>query len=550
MSDYDAIVIGSGVGGMTAAAALARAGQRVVVFEQHDLIGGYSQSFELKGFRFSPGVHYVGDLGPGGELRRIYEGLGLADDLSFFELNPDGFEHIIIDDERFDMPKGIERLRARLHQRFPTEVRGIDGYLDTVDRMAAELRLTMPNSLAGKLAMIARMPMTLRYGLVPFTRFLDHFTRDPLLRAILSIQAGDHGMAPSRAPAIVHAGLQRYYMDGGCYPRGGAHAIPQALLQQLRAHGGELHLRTRVERVLVEGGRAIGVELSDGEQVRADIVVSNVDPGLLWGRMIDQRYVNPWLRRRIRNLRFSLSTASLFFATDMDLRGAGLDSGNIWYSRTSNIDATYELGELREFDQLGPLPGLFLSITTLKDPSMRSDALHTGEAIFFASWDAFSRWQGSEPGRRPAAYEAKKEHIREAILDTLERLVPGLRAHIVFSAVSTPLTNARYVRATRGAVYGPELSLFNIGPFRFPIQTNILGLLQCGSSTLAPGIHGVTRSGLAAAAAALSCPSDELLSANERPLQVESAEDFDAVPLGPISLDQPRTIHLRARSAS
>lgn len=530
MPDYDAIVIGSGTGGMTAAAALARAGKHVAIFEQHYLIGGYSQSFDLKGFQFSPGVHYVGDLGPGGELRRIYEGLGLADDLGFFELNPDGFEHIVIGNERFDMPKGMERFRDRLTQQFPREAKGIEQYLDTIDRMAAELRPTMPHGLLGKLAMIARMPMTLRYGLLPFSRFLDNFTHDPLLRAILSIQAGDHGMAPSRVPAIVHAGVQHYYMDGGCYPRGGAHAIPQAMLEQVRAHGGELHLRTKVERVLIQGRRAVGVELSDGQHVCADIIVSNVDPGLLWGRMIDRQYLSPWQRWRIQHQQFSVSTASLFFATNMDLAAAGLDSGNIWYSRTTNIDAAYELGERREFADVGPLPGLFLSITTLKDPTLRSDGLHTGEAIFFAPWDAFSRWQASKPGRRPPEYEDKKRYIRELVLDTLDRLVPGLSDHIVFSAVGTPLTNTRYVNATRGAVYGPELSLLNIGPFRWPIKTEIPGLFQCGSSTLAPGIHGVTRSGLAAAAAALSCPSDALLDARGQSLQVWPADDASAWP--------------------
>ena len=105
MTDVDAVVIGSGAGGMTAAVALARAGKKVLVCEQHDVPGGWCHSFRLGGHQFSPGVHYLGEMAEGGRLRKVYEGLGI-DDLTLLELNPDGYEHAIIGDSRFDFPKG------------------------------------------------------------------------------------------------------------------------------------------------------------------------------------------------------------------------------------------------------------------------------------------------------------------------------------------------------------------------------------------------------------------------------------------------------------
>src|SRR4051812_35060623 len=139
-TSWDTIVIGSGSGGLTAAVALARAGQHVLVLEQHYLPGGWCQSFSLGGYHFSPGVHYIGELGPGGTTRRLYEGLGLAHELAFCELNPDGIDHVLFGGDRFDIPRGFERYMARLVARFPHEREGLTRYFDTIRRINADLR--------------------------------------------------------------------------------------------------------------------------------------------------------------------------------------------------------------------------------------------------------------------------------------------------------------------------------------------------------------------------------------------------------------------------
>jgi phytoene dehydrogenase-like protein len=531
MTDYDAIVIGSGSGGTAAALALARAGKRVAIYEQHYLPGGYGQSFSLKGFRFSPGIHYIGELGPGGALRRIYEGLGVANDLVFLELDPDGYDRVFVGDDRFDIPKGLEAFRERLKQRFPSEAHGIDRYFAVIERIGNELTWARPpTDVVDAVKLPFRMRTTLRYGMEPLTRFLDRFTREPFLRAILSIQAGDHGMAPSRAPTGLHAGLQTYYMNGGCYPRGGGHVIADAFLKQLRAYGGEIHLRSEVVRILVENGRAIGVRLADGSEARADIVVANTDPGVTWGRLIEPEHVSARLRRRVERLRYSVSTISLFLAVDMDLRAAGIDSGNIWYSRTPDIDASYDFAERADISDISNVPGLFFNVTTLKDPSMRTDGLHTVEAIAIASFDAFKKWRDTKPGERGPEYARLKESLSGKILDEIERFVPGFRQHVVFSALGTPLTNTHFIHATRGGIYGTENSIRNLGPFAFPVRTQIAGLFECGASTISPGIHGVTRSGLAAAAAALRCEEGEFLTERGQTLRIYPADDPSSWP--------------------
>jgi hypothetical protein len=327
---------------LTAAVALAQAGKKVLVLEQHDRPGGWTHSFTLNGYRFSPGVHYIGSLDEGGGLRRIYDGLGVSQDLAFVELNPDGYDHIVVGDKQIDFPKGRENLIERLKGHFPHEAKGIDGYFADLTAMTDGLRnigrLDKPLQAAKGAGSI------LKWMRATGADLINAHISDPVLRGVLSGQSGDHGLPPSQVSAFMHAGITEHYLDGGYYPLGGAFTIPRAFVRALKRSGGEIRLKSRVKRILIEGRKVIGVEMESGEEIRAGVVISNADPEVTFGKLIGREHLSVKLKRKVDSVRYSMSCLSLFFATDMDLRGAGLDSGNMWYYDHADVDRIYTDG--------------------------------------------------------------------------------------------------------------------------------------------------------------------------------------------------------------
>src|SRR6185369_9675588 len=200
------------------------------------------------------------------------------------------------------------------------------------------------------------------------------------------------------------------------YPRGGAQAIPRAFQRALRRRGGALHLRSEVSRVLMEDGRAIGLRLADGTEIRAKHVISNADPELTFAKLVGPEALPAALVERLKRTKYSTSCLSLFLAVDDDLRARGLDSGNLWWYQDHDVDAAYRQG-LTVWDPSDEAAGFFLTVTTLKDPSKWQRGRHTLEMFCFISADAFP------PGR--GEYPELKARYGDAMLRALERRLPG-----------------------------------------------------------------------------------------------------------------------------
>ena len=550
VEQVDVVVIGSGAGGMTAALGCALAGREVLLLEQHDRPGGWCHSFPLGGYEYSPGVHYIGDLTTGGLSQQLFEGLGLAKHLTWLELNPDGYDHVVIGEDidsafRFDLPSGYSALQDRLIERFPSEASGIRTYLSTLRAVRDELAVLSRGRRSRKTllgsrrlarwshtaSMPLRTPNLARWGLRPLSHLLDATVSDPRLRAVLCTQVGDHGLPPSMVPTAVHASVAGHYFEGGYYPKGGAKAIPRAYLRELKAHGGDIRLKSSVERILLENGRAAGVRLEDGSEIRANTVISNADPHLTYTRMLSEDQLPSALRKKLAKTRYSQSNLSLFGAVELDLEALGYDSGNYWFNRDTDLERTYADSRIPGTDGFG---GCFLTITSLKDRGKQKVSesgrpIHTIELFALTATEPFASDAGTF-GRRSEAYAARKAELTDRMITLGERVIPGLRDALVFHELGTPATNQHYVRSIDGNMYGTEKTLSQVGPFAHRVAGPIDGLFLCGASTMSHGVVGAGYSGLIAAAKATRTPVSQLLDHKDADTVIWSADEVASWP--------------------
>jgi all-trans-retinol 13,14-reductase len=530
MAAYDTLIIGSGAGGLSAAICLARAGQRVLVLEQHYVPGGWCHSFFLDGHRFSPGVHYIGMLGPQQATSKLYQGLGIANDLVFFRMNPAGYEHCWIGTEQVDLPAGIGHLGDALARRFPHEEKGLKDYLKVVQQVNDQLHLIPKmNGFWDNVTIPFRTAQLGKYGLFSLRRVMDWHIKDPLLKGVLNVQCGDHGLSPGLASFPFHCAVMGHYLEGGYYPSGGGAAIVKAMTSALKAHGGEVRTGAAVRRILTEPAgptntRAVGVELASGEIISAQRIISNADPEKTY-QLVGKENISPKLRAKLAKTRYSVTSLMLFLVVDMDVRQAGLDSGNIWLLKNPDIDQLFTAMKAADILTEDEFPALFISCTTLKDPTSYDGRHHCLELVTFIDYQAFQEFDGAGDARS-GAYLRYKERITEKLLTSLERVVPGIREHIVRRELGTPLTNEFYVNATRGNVYGTEKNFWQTGPFAFRNQSEIENLYLCGASILSHGVAGASYSGVQTAAKILNSSMDEqLMPQPGQAVRVYEAED-------------------------
>jgi len=494
---FDAIVIGSGIGGLAAAAALAKRGRRVLLLEQHFQLGGLTQTFRRGEYLFATGVHYIGGVGeePGSDnrfgrlLRWLTDGR-----LRFASI---GSPYDIVRLPGFEFPIEAPRAAyvARLKATFPDEASAIDRYFAACDEaQEASTALFAAKALPAPLSTLVRWfnLRRVRRALGTTTANAVREIRDARLAALLTARWGDYGMVPAQSPFAVHALVTGSYYAGAYYPVGGPAKIAEAFAQTVTGAGGECRTRAAVAQIRVARGRVAGVRLESGEFIESPIVVSAMGAHNTAAALPDD--VAPDWLEAIESFEPGVSYVTLYLGLRGDIRLHGATPANIWVYESNEIGRVWE----RPADQ--DAPALYVSFPSLKDAAHQDPQRHTAEVVAICRWEPFSAWARSAPGDRPEEYAAAKSWIAENLLAQFKHHFPRLAPLVDFHEVSTPLTQASFVLAERGAMYGIEMSAERMRHGALKVRTPVPGLLLAGQDAAGPGIQGAFMGGFMAAA--------------------------------------------------
>ncbi len=507
--DYDVVVVGSGMGGLATAALLGLKGARVLVLERHFTAGGYTHSYTRHGFEWDVGLHYVGEVGRKTDrVRRLFD--LVTDGALRWAPMDDVYDQIFIADRRYDLYAGPERFRDRLLEHFPKERQALDRYLTLLRRVQrAGARIFAPKTMPGLLAAVMtplRDQALRRYFKPTTTQVLELLTDDIELRAVLAGQWGDCGLPPGRSSFGMQAFVAGHYLDGGFYPVGGASAIAAGAKAVIERTGGAVLVRAEVERILVERGRAVGVRLADGLEVRAKTVVSAAGVATTVEKLLpDDRRDALKAKRTLKAAGVSVSHACLYVGFDRDGAALSLPSANQWLYPGPDHDANVAAFER---DRGAPDPIVFMGFPSAKDPSWpeRYPGRSTAEVLGVAPYAHFAEWRDQPWRKRGNAYNAFKEAIAERYFAALYRSQPQLEGRVSYYELSSPLSTEHFANHAKGSIYGLAHSPARFLNDRVFPRTVIPGLYLTGQDVVTVGVASALLSGAMTAASILGWP--------------------------------------------
>ena len=463
---YDVVIIGSGFGGLVCAHLLAKAGKRVLVLERQLQAGGCIQSYQRKGQTFDTGLHYVGGLGEGQKLNRIFSHLGLMR-LPWHRLDPEGFDLITIGEETFTFAEGYDQFVDKLATRFPKEKEALQQYVQTLQQAEA---VAFGSNDAYQL-----------FG----TSAYDYLTRtfnDPLLINVLSGSALKMELRQASLPLFTFAHGNSSFIQSSWRLQGDGNLIVKSLIDDIHSFGGEVICQAEVDELIEKDGRIIAAQSTNGETYEGDIFISDIYPSLTFSLVKDSTVLRNLFRRRMSNMEntFGIFTASLTLRPDT----LPYFNHNKFVYRQPNVWTFYE--------EPGSVGGLMISCRVPEKGTYATQI----DLLTPMPWHVCEPWADTQIGRRGADYLAMKARYTDECITLAETVIPGLREMVSQTYTSTPLTYRDYTLTPNGSAYGVRRDCRNLVITMLSPRTPIPNLMLTGQNLMLHGLEGVSMTAL------------------------------------------------------
>lgn len=489
--NYDAIIIGSGMGGLTVASLLAQIGKkRVLILERHFKLGGFTHSFRRGHYEWDVGVHYIGEMHPNGMCRRIMDRI-TGNQVQWHRCGPI-MERFHFPESTFEVPDDPELFKSRLLEQFPNEKTHIERYFRDVRRCQGWIARwffskVFPNWL-GSLVSIPRRQLASQTT----AGYLKPIQSD-LLKAILTAQWPDFGTPPAKSAFAFHSAVTGDYFRGFFYPEGGSKKIAAAVQQIVESHGGTCLVNHQVDEILIENGKAVGVRARNKNQecvFRAPVIVSNAGAATTFTKFLPGDVCHAE-KEKVTRMQRGTSAMALFLGLKEDPRLHGFDDANYWFFRS--LDHDRAANQTQPFE----IAGGYLSFGSLRNPGTQH---HTAQIVTFSDYDPWKQFAKQPWLNRGQDYESLKAQVVESMLQLADSYVPKLRGLIDYAELSTPLSFEHFSNHPSGMIYGPMCDPNRLSRDAWSIKTSLPSLYLAGSDIGSPGINGAMMSSIFTAA--------------------------------------------------
>jgi len=500
----DTIVIGSGIGGLTTAALLAKSGKKVVVFEQHTIAGGTTHVFEEKGIEHETGIHYIGNI------KKRLPILNLISDkkIEWCELGSENnsihkiYDEIIVGDNHYKFEAGLENLKYYLIDKFPEEHIGIQEYFKLVTEVSKKdlyfmLKVFPYRFLSQYIKYI--QPSYVKYCETSAYDVIKELINDEELISVLCGQMGDYGQTPKDASFFIHASIVNHYLDGGWFPKGGPSVIANNIIKTIEEYNGNVFVGKAVKSLFIRNNECIGVIMDDDQLVYSKNVVSSIGMKNTFNKLLENIEFKE--KELYDNFLSKCSHSVQHLYTFVKLKGSpkelNLPSSNYWIYPHNDYEKVFD--DFNEDPFEAPMP-IFLGFSCAKDSSWNERYPGYSNAILITtvSKKFFDEWENKKCTNRGSDYKDLKTIFGKRLIEEgLLKYFPQTKDKIESYNVATPLTTQFYFNNIDGDSYGIKMDnnkLLN-GELCRP-KTSIDNLYLTGQDICTLGFTGAMMSGV------------------------------------------------------